>query len=148
MTLVKRICQSERVAALVVIHQPSAQVFEKFDRLVLLAKGGCVFSNRTSELERFYIDTLRRPLPDRHELPGDLLKSASKTVAQQKEEGALAVPMEDSMPLQEDLSSPPQIEDIGLVHTSSTGVPRSRKEVSTSWKFRVVFERNLFNQYI
>lgn len=152
MTLVKRICRSERVAALVIIHQPSAQVFEKFDRLVLLAKGECVFCNKTSELERFYNDTLRSVLPDRHDLPGDLLKRASmwraETATKQKEESGLTVSMEVSMSTQEDVSSSLQLEEIGLVHTSSTGAPRNQEEVSTSWKFWTVFERNLLNQYI
>ncbi len=65
------------VAAVVVIHQPSYEVFEKFDRLVMLSKGKCVFSDKLDCIPSFY-DDIGRAVPEKYLLPGDLLKAASE----------------------------------------------------------------------
>lgn len=76
-TSVKKLCTNMNVAAVVVIHQPSYEVFSHFDRLVMLCKGKCVFSDKLDCIPSFY-DEIGRALPEKCLLPGDLLKAASE----------------------------------------------------------------------
>jgi len=75
--LLKKMCSNMNVAAVVVIHQPSYEVFCKFDRLFLLSKGKCIFANRTSDLSSFY-DRLGQSMPENYLIPGSILKIASE----------------------------------------------------------------------
>ena len=65
------------VAAVVVIHQPSYEVFSHFDRLVMVYRGKCVFSDKLDRIPSFY-DEIGRDIPEKYLLPGDLLKAASE----------------------------------------------------------------------
>jgi len=73
--LVKQLCVNMNVAAVVVIHQPSYEVFSHFDRLVMVCKGKCVFSDKLDRIPSFY-DGIGRAVPEKYLLPGDLLKAA------------------------------------------------------------------------
>jgi ABC-type multidrug transport system ATPase subunit len=66
----------EDVAAAVVIHQPSAKVFELFDQLILLSKGRCIFSDQTSKIPRWYKHELKFKMPPNHLLTDDLLEKS------------------------------------------------------------------------
>ena len=52
--LLKELCVSHGVAALVIIHQPDGYVFECFNRLLLVSGGKCVFSDHLSNLGSLY----------------------------------------------------------------------------------------------
>jgi len=75
MKLVKRVCVSHEMAAVVVIHQPNGYIFQIFDRLILLSRGRCIFSDPTSKLEQLYDGSFGCPMPlSTHEIPLDLLR--------------------------------------------------------------------------
>jgi ATP-binding cassette, subfamily G (WHITE), member 2 len=125
MKLLKRLCLRVEIAAAVVIHQPSPEVFQLFDRLVLLSSGKTVFSGKTTELLDFYNNRLMFPMPEPNSLPGDLLKQAKTAPTIEQSQSAIAPTSEDS------------------VHTEA-----ERKSPSVMWKFKTVFERNLINQCV
>lgn len=75
--MLKNMCNNMNVAAVLVIHQPSYEVFCKFDRLFLLTKGKCVFADRISEISSWY-DQLGQTMPDKYLIPGSILKIASE----------------------------------------------------------------------
>jgi len=75
--LIKKMCVNMNVAAVVVIHQPSYEVFSRFDRLVLLSEGKCVFADKLSKIPSFY-DDIGRGMPEKHLLANDMLSVASK----------------------------------------------------------------------
>mmetsp|Transcript_3698 Transcript_3698/g.6058 ORF Transcript_3698/g.6058 Transcript_3698/m.6058 type:complete len:752 (+) Transcript_3698:180-2435(+) len=76
--LIKKLCKKLNAAAVVVIHQPSYEVFNHFDRLVLLSKGKCIYANEVDKISLFY-DEIGRTEPDeRHLVPSDVLQAAAK----------------------------------------------------------------------
>lgn len=75
--LLKNMCRNMNVAAVVVIHQPSYEIFCKFDRLLLLAHGKLIFANRFSELPSFY-ECLGQNMPENYLIPAGILKIASE----------------------------------------------------------------------
>lgn len=75
--LIKEMCVSLNVAAVIVIHQPSYEVFSHFDRLVLLQKGKCVFSDSIDRLPSLYED-IGRDMPAKYLIPNDILLATSK----------------------------------------------------------------------
>lgn len=77
--LIKKLCVNMNVAAVVVIHQPSYEVFSHFDRLIMLSKGRCVYADKLDCIPSFY-DEIGRDLPEKYLLPGDLLKAASEWI--------------------------------------------------------------------
>ena len=76
--LIKKLCVNLGVAAVVVIHQPSFQVFSQFDRLIMLSKGQCVYSDLTDNIPSFYED-IGREMPKEYLLADDLLNVATTT---------------------------------------------------------------------
>lgn len=74
--LIKKVCVNMNVAAVVVIHQPSYEVFSHFDRLIMLSKGKCIYADKLDNITTFY-DEIGRSLPDKHLIPNDMLNAAS-----------------------------------------------------------------------
>ena len=74
--LIKKMCVYMNVAAVVVIHQPSYEVFEHFDRLILLSKGKCVYADKLDQMQSFY-DRVGRSMPEKYLIPNDMLNIAS-----------------------------------------------------------------------
>jgi hypothetical protein len=125
MKLLKNLCASLNVAAAVVIHQPSSEVFNSFDKLVLLSSGRCIYCDKISKIRTFYETHVKETMPENHLLPGDLLKRASNW--EQK-------PASDE-------------ESAALVPTTCT-TSRVQSEPPLHWKFRTVFYRNLLNHHV
>ena len=76
--LIKKLCMNMNAAAVVVIHQPSYEVFSHFDRLILLSKGKCVYSGKVDKIPSFY-NQIGRSLPEeKYLIPNDLLSAASR----------------------------------------------------------------------
>ena len=69
--LIKKLCMNLNAAAAVVIHQPSYEVLSQFDRLILLSKGKCLFSDKFDCIQVFYAQ-ISRPLPEKHLLSGEI----------------------------------------------------------------------------
>jgi len=59
----------------VVIHQPSYEVFSHFDRLVLLSKGRCVYADKIGKIPSFY-EKIGRAMPENYLVPNDILDAA------------------------------------------------------------------------
>ena len=74
--LIKKMCVNMNIVAVIVIHQPSYEVFSHFDRLVLLHKGKCVFSDLVHQIPSFYKD-IDRVMPEKHLIPNDIIRAAS-----------------------------------------------------------------------
>uniref|UniRef100_A0A7R9WUP2 ABC-2 type transporter transmembrane domain-containing protein n=1 Tax=Craspedostauros australis TaxID=1486917 RepID=A0A7R9WUP2_9STRA len=176
MKLLKKMCVSLRVAAAVVIHQPSMEVFERFDRLVLLSRGRSIYSDKLSGLPTFYDDVLQHKMPETHHIPTDLLRHASNWECQlsnsapsdsvpivndrhagrdAKQDSSAGVG-EETMSTNGSKSQPPsQHGTSDLPETSPELFTSSRElqaftapQVSMFWKFRTVFSRNLQNHYV
>ena len=76
--VIKNLCKKLNAAAVVVIHQPSYEVFNHFDRLVLLSKGKCIYANEVVKISSFY-DEIGRTEPDeKYLVPNDILQAAAK----------------------------------------------------------------------
>jgi hydrogenase-4 membrane subunit HyfE len=141
MQLLKKVCIRNGVSAAVVIHQPSGYVFDTFDRLILLSKGHCIFSDAVSNLPHWYKKGWKTKMPkSSHEIPLDLMRK---------------------------LKDPPE-KVYQLYAASSTSLAPSAKvnaqwrrmsmnsrhknfkvhQVSNWRKFQVVFHRNLVNNYV
>jgi len=125
--LVKKLCVNMNVAAVVVIHQPSYEVFSHFDRLVMLCKGKCVFSDKLDCIPSFY-DEIGRAFPEKYLLPADLLKAASewKPDPQRVQPNELIKSCGKSA-----------LEDI-----------KGRKKPTLGLQFRTVLVRHVMNHYI
>ena len=127
----KGLCNSTGVAATIVIHQPSAEVFNCFDRLILLANGKPVFSEHLFNLPDFYERVLKVAMPQDHLVPQDLLKRATE--------------WNDSVGLlshTKELGAPSE-----LVPTTNEGA-RDIALVGNMWKLRTLLLRNLVNHYV
>ena len=117
------------VAAVVVIHQPSYEVFSRFDRLVLLSEGECVFADKLSKIPFFY-DDMGRGMPEKHLLANDMLLVASKW-------------KENEYIPRESLNV--------LVETRGTKLLqeiKERKKPTTLLQLKTVFFRQLMNHYV
>lgn len=75
--LIKKLCVNMNVAAVIVIHQPSYEVFKLFDRLILLSRGKCVYADNLDNIPSFYEDISRSMPESRYQLPNDILNAAS-----------------------------------------------------------------------
>lgn len=133
--LIKQICTSNGVAAVIIIHQPSPELFELFDRMILLASGKCVFSGPTSDIVDLYESVFQKTMPEPHRLPDELLKDAAHYCTREESDNALSHHKvgEDSGSL---LPTKPVS---GGVDTSS---------VLAVWKFYTVFKRNMMCHYV
>ena len=65
------------VSSMIIIHQPDPETFALFDRLILLSKGRCLFSDSCSNLHTFYENNYDEALPQEFFLAGDLVVKAS-----------------------------------------------------------------------
>ena len=77
MKLLKDLSVKLHVATLIIIHQPSPEIFELFDRLILLSKGRCVFSGDCSSLPTFYETNFGEKMPEKSVIANDLIVKAS-----------------------------------------------------------------------
>lgn len=75
MDLLKKVCVNMNVACVVVIHQPSYEVFSHFDRLIMLSNGKCVYADRTDQIPSF-LEDIGRSVPE-HRIPREILEAAS-----------------------------------------------------------------------
>jgi ABC-type multidrug transport system permease subunit len=121
--LLKRLCASKNVAAMMVIHQPNGALFREFDRLVLLQKGETVFSDDTSRLPVLYEDVFKTEMPEWYDMPSDLMTQVA-----------------DLPPNELVSDSKELVPTIG--HCGHIVPP------GAFWKFRAVFCRNLTNHYV
>lgn len=62
---------------MLIIHQPSPEVFSLFDRLILLSKGKCLFSDSCENLGTFYERNYDEGIPTTSNIAEDLLAKAS-----------------------------------------------------------------------
>ena len=132
MQLLKELCVNHGAAAIVIIHQPDGYVFSCFNRLLLVSRGRCVYSDDMSNLGSLYDNHFGCRMPEsKHEVPLDLMRRL-KLLPEDVE-----FPTPDSAVLadQTQQSSPPL--DIPPICV----VPFHRK-------FFVVFQRNLMNHYV
>lgn len=74
--LLKKLSRENNVASVVIIHQPSAKVFRKFDNLLLLAKGHPVYTGPLEELSEFYERNYDEAMPPDYYLADDLIRKA------------------------------------------------------------------------
>ena len=73
--LIKKMCVNMNVAAVIVIHQPSYEVFSHFDRLILLSEGKCVYSDDIGSIRSLY-EQIDRVMPPNYLIPNDIVKVA------------------------------------------------------------------------
>lgn len=126
-TSVKQLCVNMNVAAVVVIHQPSYEVFDHFDRLVMLCKGKCVFSDKLDNIPSFY-NEIGREFPEKYLLPGDLLKAASEWKPDPQREGTHKLIKS---------SGKKALKDI-----------KERKKPTLALQFKTVLVRHVMNHYV
>jgi ABC-type multidrug transport system ATPase subunit len=58
----KTLAKKEKKTIIFTIHQPSSQIFEKFDNLMLLSKGEMVYWGPAQESSK-YFDSIGHPVP-------------------------------------------------------------------------------------
>jgi ABC-type multidrug transport system ATPase subunit len=126
--LLKSLCSSKKVAAMMVIHQPNAKLFQEFDRLILLREGTPIFSDKTSELPNLYQNIFQKPMPEWYDLPSDLMAQISD--------------------LRDNAMEPDMHNSNELVPTSPVMSGNHPDPPSAIWKFKVVFQRNLTSHYV
>ena len=142
MKLLKDLSVKLHVATLIIIHQPSPEVFELFDRLILLAKGRCIFSDDCSCLQAFYETNFGEKMPDKNAIAYDLIVKASSYHSTTDDKNHL-----DS--LQTSDATTCEID----VESNRTYGFRHRDDASTCsghtfFKLSILFRRNLLNQYV
>jgi hypothetical protein len=121
--LLKRLCASKNVAAMMVIHQPNGALFREFDRLVLLHKGKTVFSDDTSRLPELYEDVFKTEMPEWYDVPSNLMTQVIELLPNE-----LVSDAKELVP--------------------TTGHGGHVAPPGAFWKFRAVFYRNLTNHYV
>jgi len=128
--LIKKMCQNMNVAAVVVIHQPSYEVFSHFDRLILLSKGKCVYSDKLDSIQSFY-NRVGRSMPEKYLLPNDILNIASNWDKHKHE---------DTSTHTNELAKTCGVKLLQDI--------KSRKKPSTWLQFKTVLNRQLINHYV
>ena len=129
------------VATLMIIHQPSPATFALFDRLILLSKGRCLFSDLCSNLSPFYKTNYDENVPVDTAIADDLVAKASAYNLSNEEEGSNFYKC-NSIDLAVENQSP---------NSSATESTINVDEISgcsTLFKLFVVFHRNLINHYV
>ena len=63
------------MAVLATLHQPRSTIMERFDGLMVLAKGRCIFNGTLPEYTPYLVNDLKCKLPE-HESPYELLLDA------------------------------------------------------------------------
>lgn len=139
--LIRNLCFERNIAVVMVIHQPSSMMFDMFDKLALVSSGHVLCSDfRKTSLQDMYASTFKKPFPSNHELPHQLLKDSQCFFLEEKNS------------LQFEMN---KIEDLDLAPTTSSSTTTNpnlkdsdhQHHVSMMWKFFVVFQRNLMNNY-
>ena len=118
---------------MVIIYQPSPDILEQFDKLILLSRGICLFSGPCSNISTFYKTNYKEDLPLSANIADELITKAAAF----------------------DITLTPKSfyngESIDLFDTSNQLSPNSNDVVvvpSKFWKLFVVFQRNFTNHYI
>ena len=105
----------------------SYEVFSKFDRLILLNQGRCVYADRLDGIEPFY-KAIGRSFPEKYLIPSDILAAGAA--------GAKDREIHNSS---------------DLVRTSGKQIledTKKRKKPSIFLKFKTVLLRQLLNHYV
>lgn len=123
----------QRVATIIIIHQPNPKVFALFDRLILLSKGRCLFSGPCTQLSTFYKTNFKETVPEYENLADDLLAKASSFD-----------PLKNSFWYTGELSCQSKYP----VETRKMASFDDEASPSILWKLFTVFRRNLTTQYI
>ena len=138
--LLKRLCASRSISALIVIHQPSSQIFDLFDALMVLSRGRPVFSSKVADLPQLF-DVLAAdkhyPMETSHTTGDMLLQIAEQTDAAVLDDLArnkVAAPLLGVRPAR--------------ATSAPAGFTDSKPAVSTIWKQRAVFMRSLVSHYV
>ncbi len=121
-----------RVAAAIVIHQPSGKIFKLFDQLILLSKGRCIFANELSAISNWYTTVIMDRMPPQHLLADDILKHSMTWMDQDYADSCnIEVPLISTYPMICQVTSSEFLEG-----------------ASASWTFWCIFFRNLDNHYV
>ena len=134
MKLLKDLCKTHNVAAMLIIHQPSPEVFSLFDRLILLSKGKCLFSDSCENLGTFYERNYDEGVPTTSNIAEDLLGKASLYDDSTSEE---SLPCNDKE----------LFDDVNDFITSEARHSHHNPP-SSIFKLFTVFQRNLLNHYV
>jgi len=140
--LLKDLSVTMNVATLMIIHQPSPATFALFDRLILLSKGRCLFSDLCTNLSSFYEKNYDENVPADYEIADDLVAKASAYDLSNEEEDSIFYKCSSIR-----CGSIYLAVDEQLPNTSTLDVDVI-SGCSTFFKLFVVFHRNLINQYI
>ena len=134
MKLLKDISANMQVATLIIIHQPSPDVFALFDRLILLSKGRFLFSDSCSNLSAFYGSNYDENVPSDAVIANDLVAKASRFDLSNEDAGVnyYKGDMDQSY-----------YHSINCIYSTD-----HERDGGLIFKLAVLFRRNLINQYI
>ena len=127
--LIKKLCINLNVAAVIVIHQPSYEVFSLFDKLILLSKGKCVYADKIMHISTFY-DDIGRSMPEKYLIPNDMLNAASKWNEYKYSRSAMPNEL---------------VKTHGMPLTERT---KMKKKPTIFLQFKTVLLRSLMNHYV